>query len=93
MDKAKTKSTDKTVKQAKPSIPSSQLYLKIAEIRDDTVVLKNGGIRSVLKVSSVNFNLKSDDEQNAIIYSYQSFLNSLEFPIQRVQLLKDLYHN
>lgn len=59
-----------------------QTYLPIAEIRDNTIVLKNGGIRSVLKTTAINFNLKSEDEQNAIIISYQSFLNSLEFPIQ-----------
>lgn len=63
---------------------ATQLHLRIAEIRDDAVVLKNGGLRAVLKVSSMNFNLKSEEEQNAIIYSYQSFLNSLEFPVQIV---------
>lgn len=63
---------------------STQIYLPIAEIRDNTVVLKNGGLRGVFKTSSINFNLKSETEQNAIIYSYQSFLNTLEFPIQIV---------
>lgn len=63
---------------------AAQLYLRIAEIRDNTVVLKNGGLRGVLKVSSMNFNLKSEAEQNAIIYSYQAFLNTLEFPVQIV---------
>ncbi|MBI5413791.1 hypothetical protein HZA42_05600 [Candidatus Peregrinibacteria bacterium] len=63
---------------------ATQLHLRIAEIRDNTVVLKSGGLRSVLKVSSMNFNLKSEAEQNAIIYSYQSFLNTLEFPVQIV---------
>lgn len=63
---------------------ATQLHLRIAEIRDNTVVLKNGGLRGVIKVSSMNFNLKSEAEQNAIIYSYQAFLNSLEFPIQIV---------
>ncbi|OIO53378.1 hypothetical protein COT40_01560 [Candidatus Peregrinibacteria bacterium CG08_land_8_20_14_0_20_41_10] len=61
---------------------STQLYLKIAEIRDDTVVLKNGGHRAVLEVASINFNLKSEEERSAIIYSYQSFLNTLDFPVQ-----------
>lgn len=61
---------------------STQMYLKIAEIRDNTVVLKNGGLRAALKVSSLNLNLKSEAEQNAVIYSYQNFLNTLEFPIQ-----------
>ena len=61
---------------------ATQLHMRIAEIRDNTVVLKNGGLRAVIKVTSVNFNLKSEQEQNAITYSYQSFLNTLEFPIQ-----------
>jgi len=84
-------SKDKTVHQAqKPLNASTQLFLKIAEIRDDSAVLKNGGVRAILKVTSINFNLKSEDEQNAIIYSYQNFLNSLEFPIQIVIRSKKL---
>jgi len=82
-----------TIKQAPskqtPGL-STQMYLKIAEIRDDVLVLKNGGLRAILSVSSINFNLKSDDEQNAIIYSYQGFLNTLEFPIQIVIRSKKL---
>ncbi|MBI5754018.1 hypothetical protein HZA40_02650 [Candidatus Peregrinibacteria bacterium] len=61
---------------------STQTHLRIAEIRENVVVLKNGGMRAVLKTSSINFNLKSEEEQNSIVYSYQNFLNSLEFPIQ-----------
>ncbi len=71
-------------KGPKAPIAATQLHLRIAEIRDNTVVLKNGGLRSVLKVSSINFNLKSEQEQNSIMYSYQSFLNTLEFPVQIV---------
>ena len=82
-NQTKSQSNDKSVKQSqKNPAASTQVHLKIAEIRDDTIVLKNGGLRAALKVNSINFNLKSDDEQNAIIYSYQNFLNSLEFPIQ-----------
>lgn len=69
---------------------STQLYLKVSEIRDDAAILKNGGLRMVLKTSSVNLNLKSEQEQNAVIYSYQNFLNSLEFPIQIVVRSKKL---
>lgn len=69
---------------------STQLYLKVAEVRDDVAVLKNGGLRAVLKTSSINLNLKSEQEQNAVIYSYQNFLNSLEFPIQIVIRSKKL---
>ena len=61
---------------------ATQLYTKIAEIRDNTVVLKDGSLRAVLEVSSVNFDLKSEQEQNVIIYTYQEFLNFLEFPVQ-----------
>ncbi len=86
-------SNDSSVRQSQSKkIPgsSTQVYLKIAEIRDNTVVLKNGGLRSVLRVSSINFNLKSEDEQNAIVYSYQGFLNTLEYPIQIVVRSKKL---
>lgn len=77
--------TDKTVKQKKisPAL-STQKYLNIAEIKDNVVVLKNGGIRAVLQTNSINFNLKSEEEQNATIYAFQNFLNSLEFPVQIV---------
>ncbi|MFC1733774.1 hypothetical protein ACFL6I_26035 [candidate division KSB1 bacterium] len=72
-----------TVRQKKGSpAASTQLYVNIAEIKDNVVILKNGGLRAILQTSSVNFNLKSEDEQNSIIFAYQGFLNSLEFPIQ-----------
>ena len=61
---------------------STQRYLPIAEIREDTVVLKNGGLRAVLRVNPVNFNLKSEVEQQGIIAGYQGFLNTLLFPVQ-----------
>ncbi|MCC6643260.1 hypothetical protein IT411_00765 [Candidatus Peregrinibacteria bacterium] len=84
---------DSSVKNSKitagPTL-STQTYLRISEIRENTLVLKNGGVRSVLRVSSINFNLKSEDEQNAIIYSYQGFLNTLEDPIQIVIRSKKL---
>lgn len=70
-------------KQQNPKA-AAQLHLRIAEMRDNAIVLKNGGIRGIFEVSSMNFNLKSEEEQNAIIYSYQSFLNTLEFPVQIV---------
>lgn len=63
---------------------SSQKYLEISEIKDNVVVMKNGSLRAVLMVSSINFALKSIDEQDGIIYRYQSFLNSLDFSIQIV---------
>ncbi len=72
----------KKEKQAKNA--TTQKYLPISEIKDDTVVLKDGTIRAAILVSSINFALKSEDEQNAIIQSYTQFLNSFEFPVQIV---------
>ena len=67
----------------KPGVPS-QKFLDIAEIREDSVIMKDGTLRAVLLVSSINFALKSVDEQNAIVQAYMEFLNSLDFPIQIV---------
>ncbi len=61
---------------------STQKYVDVEEIRNGAIVLKNGALRGVLLVSSVNFDLKSSDEQDATIMQYQNFLNSLDFPIQ-----------
>jgi type IV secretory pathway VirB4 component len=74
----------------KNSSVSTQQYLDILEIKDDTVVMKDGTIRAVLAVSSINFSLKSEDEQNAIISSYISFLNNINTPIQIVVQSRDL---
>jgi hypothetical protein len=64
--------------------PTTQTQIPIAEVRNGIVILKNGGLRLVMLCSTVNFDLKSEEEQNAIISGYQSFINSLEFPIQLV---------
>ncbi len=61
---------------------TTQEFVPIKEIRDGIVVLKDGTMRAVLLASSVNFALKSADEQQAIIMQFQSFLNGLDFPIQ-----------
>lgn len=68
---------------SKPGVPS-QRYLDIAEIKEDVIIMKDGTLRAVLLVSSINFALKSVDEQNAIVQAYMQFLNSLDFPIQIV---------
>ncbi|HBK33973.1 TPA: hypothetical protein DEP34_02105 [Candidatus Uhrbacteria bacterium] len=64
--------------------PSTQQYIDIAEIRDDLVVMKDGTVRAVLMVSSINFALKSSEEQEAIVQAYITFLNGLEYPLQIV---------
>lgn len=61
---------------------STQQYLNVADIRDDILVLRNGEVRMVLELKALNFALKSEQEQAAIVYQYQAFLNSLQFPVQ-----------
>lgn len=63
---------------------ATQRYLDISEIRDDIVIMKDGTLRAVLLCSSINFALKSEDEQNALISAYVGFLNSIDFPLQVV---------
>ncbi len=64
------------------STPPTQRFLDIAEIRENVVVMKDGTMRAVILVSSINFSLKSDEEQQAVIQGYIQFLNSLEHPLQ-----------
>ena len=61
---------------------STQNTLQIAEIRDGIVIMNDGSYRSVVMVKSINFDLMSLQEQEAVEYSYQGFLNSLYFPVQ-----------
>jgi hypothetical protein len=61
---------------------STQNALQIAEIRDGIVIMNDGSFRSVIMVKSINFDLMSPQEREAVEYSYQGFLNSLYFPVQ-----------
>lgn len=61
---------------------STQQFLEIDEIKDGVVILRNKTLRAVLMVSSLNFALKSEEEQRATIYQFQSFLNSLDFSLE-----------
>jgi hypothetical protein len=61
---------------------STQNMLQIAEIRDGIVIMNDGSFRSVVMVKSINFDLMSRNEQEAVEFNYQNFLNSLYFPIQ-----------
>ena len=63
---------------------STQQFLEVDQIREGTVVLKNKSLRGVIMVSSLNFALKSDEGQQAIIYQFQNFLNSLDFSLEIV---------
>ena len=63
---------------------STQKHVPIFEIKDNVVIMKDGTLRSVILTSSINFMLKSEEEQTASIQSYVSFLNSFNFPVQIV---------
>ena len=77
--------------QGRPQVPltkpptnpnSTQNSLQIAEVRDGIVIMNDGSFRSVVMVKSINFDLMSPQEQEAVEFSYQGFLNSLYFPVQ-----------
>jgi len=61
---------------------TTQEHLPVEDIIDDMVILKDGNCATVLQVSAVNFDLLSEREQNALIFSYSGILNSLNFNIQ-----------
>lgn len=67
---------------AKSNPNSTQNTLQIAEIRDGIVIMNDGSFRSVVMLKSINFDLMSPQEQEAVEYAYQGFLNSLYFPVQ-----------
>lgn len=69
---------------SKTNLPATQAFLDFDSLHDDVVVMKDGSLRAILMASSMNFELKSTEEQDAIVYAYQDFLNSLDFPIQFV---------
>lgn len=65
-------------------VTSTQEFVEIERIYEDTLILKGGGLRRVLLVSGINIELKSEEEQNIIYAEYQNFLNSLDFSLQMV---------
>lgn len=82
---SKKKKNPDTVRSRKGGLSSgTQRFVPVAEIRNDTIMLKNGGMRAVLEVEALNYNLKSETEQQGIIAGYGSFVNTLTFPLQIV---------
>lgn len=64
-----------------PTLPTQQ-FVDIKEIKNGVIYLKKGGLRRILIVSGINFDLKSEAEQNLILNSFQNFLNTIDFPVQ-----------
>lgn len=63
-------------------IQSTKQLVEVADIRDNVVFLKNGSLRAIIEIAAVNFELKSEEEQTAVLQNFQSFLNSIDFPLQ-----------
>ncbi len=63
---------------------ATQSFVPVKEVRNGVIILKDDGYRGVLMCSSLNFSLKSEDEQRAIVGGFQSFLNTLDFSVQIV---------
>lgn len=69
---------------ATATVGATQQFVSVKEIRNGVIILKDGGYRGILICSSINFGLKSAEEQHAIILGFQNFLNTLDFSIQIV---------
>lgn len=72
---------DKIIKNKEVS-ESTDKYLNISEIRWDTIVLKDDGLRAIIKCSWLNIDLRNSEEQKIVAERYSRFLNSIDFPIQ-----------
>jgi len=72
------------VRNSKETNISTDKYLPISEIRWDTIIMKDGGLRAIIKCSWLNIDLKNSEEQQIVADRYARFLNSLDFPIQIV---------
>ncbi len=66
------------------SNPSTADLIQIQELRDGVLLLKDGSLRAVVKVSAINFELRSSDEQHALLQQFGAFVNSIDFPIQMI---------
>lgn len=69
-------------RQATKNPNSTQSTLQLSEVRDNMVIMIDGSMRAVVACRSINFDLMSDREREGVEYSYQNFLNSLNFPVQ-----------
>jgi hypothetical protein len=65
-----------------PAARATQTFVPVKEVRSGVIILKDGGLRGIMMCSSLNFALKSNDEQQAIIGGFQNFLNTLDFSVQ-----------
>lgn len=69
---------------------ATQQFLELDEIKEGVVILKDKTLRGIMIISSINFALKSEQEQQSIIFQFQSFLNTLDFPLEIIMQSKKL---
>jgi len=69
---------------------SSRRQIDIKGVKEGILILLDNQYRVVLQVSSINFELKSEAEQDALIDTYQSFLNSLSVPVQILVRIREM---
>ena len=69
---------------ARKNATPSQKFIAADSVKDNAILMKDGSLKAILLASSLNFELKSAEEQNALLFQYQNFLNSLDFSIQIV---------
>ncbi len=74
----------------KKSSAPSQNIVPIKDIKEGVIIMKDGSLRSIVSISSINLSLKSETEKESVSYAYQSFLNSIEFPIQILSVSRKL---
>jgi hypothetical protein len=75
---------------SKSKVANSRQQMQIKEVVDNILVLPNNEYRQILETSSVNFELKSEEEQDVIIDSFQNFLNALPCPIQILVRVREI---
>lgn len=69
---------------------STKEFVEIQDIKNDLIILKDGSFRQIIEVGSINFELKSQDEQMAILQKFKEFLNSLDFSLEIVVMSRRL---
>jgi len=75
---------NKIKKSKHENLFNTETMLPISEIRNDTIIMKDGGLRAILRINGINLDLKNGDEQQIVLEQYKKFLNWLEYPIQIV---------
>lgn len=73
---------NKIQKKSQDNLFNTETMLPISEIRNDTIIMKDGWLRAILKINGLNLDLKNGEEQEIILEQYKKFLNGLEYPIQ-----------